>query len=136
MDAFTDNFIGDSKQIKQLGCDDPWPDPARKWPSKGQGTKSIVDDYVTFVQVLLTVAIDPVTTPTGPNPTLATTIVNYLNSQHWPKEPGPPPGYEKEAGTVTLVEVAVIGDRLLQAINSFDVTGTGSSGSGSNWPPH
>jgi len=143
MDAFTDHFIGDPTKIKQQGCDDPWPDPdtgatnQRHWPNKGQGTNDILGDYVTFVNVLHTVAYAPMANITNPNPTLAAAIKDYLvNQQHWPNGIPPPAEYANEAATVTLVEIAVIQDRLLQAINSFDPTGSGKGGSGSNWPPH
>jgi hypothetical protein len=140
MDGFTKYFIGDPAQIKQPGCDDPWPGSSRKWPPKGQGTKDTVADYATFVKVLLTVATDPATDPTDPNftpnPTLAAAIVKYLNTQHWPGGtplPPIPPEYAKERATVNLVEISVIQDRLLQAINSF---GSGVGGGPSSWPPH
>ena len=142
MADFTNQFIGDSTKIKQLGCDDPWPDPdtggtnKRLWPRQGQGRTEIVADYATFVSVLLTVGYIGGPPPTYPPGSLAAQILQYLQAQNWPNGTPPPSEYSQEAGTVTLVEIAVIQDRLLQAINSFELSGGGSSGGGSNWPPH
>jgi hypothetical protein len=65
--------------------------------------------------------------------------VQFVQAQNWPNVP-PPPGYEKLQGTVSLVEIAVILDRLLQAMNSFAVAKQGGmnppGGGGSGWPPH
>jgi len=150
MAAFTDKFIGASANIPQPGCDSFWPDlhhppqpgdPPRLFPTAGRGTADIVGDYTTFVKVLLTVVTDPGTDPTAPgftpNPALAATIVKFLKDQHWPNGTPPPPipsEYSTERDLVNLVEIAVIQDRLLQAINTFG--GPGAGGGGSNWPPH
>jgi len=151
MDDFTDEFIGDHKTMPQLGCDDPWPDPpnttdppTRKWPLKGQGREKVIEDYSTFVNVLLWTAWFPPTVPPPPQPNtaLAAHIVKFLSDHKWPNGTPIPPEYTKpiapsdERTTVVLVEIAVIQDRLLQAINSFDFKGGGAGGGGSNWPPH
>jgi hypothetical protein len=145
---FTAKFIGDPTKIKDPAPPpqtDPWPDPeptnppsptTRLWPRNGEGRNDIATDYATFVNVLLTVAYVPGPSPAGPNAALAAEIVQFLQVQKWPNQTPIPPLYAQERGTVTLVEIAVIQDRLLQAINSFNLTGSGSGGGGSNWPPH
>ena len=140
MRLFTKDFIGKTPDTIKPGCEDHWPDPKpnRLWPHAGQTQQSIVDDYVTFVNVLLTVAYLPNVNPTGPNPTLAADIVKWINAnpingKNWPNIP-PPAEYANEGGIVTNVEIAVIQDRLMQAINSF-CSGPMCGGGGA-WPPH
>jgi hypothetical protein len=145
MNDFTAKFIGDPTKIKDPApppATDPWPDPAkttpptpstRVWPRTGENRADIVADYATFVNVLLTVAYVVGPPPTFPAGSLGEQIVQFLNSYHWPTSTGVPSEYQGELPTVYLVEIAVIQDRLLQAINSF---GSGEGGAGSNWPPH
>jgi hypothetical protein len=159
MKDFTAEFIGDPTKILDPGCDDPWPDPpktnpptpsTRRWPSPRSGRKQIADEYATFVHVLLSFAFvpgpQPPQPPTNtPNPAMAAKILLFLQNYKpkWPNATPIPPEYHKppalmdERGEVNLVEIAVISDRLLQAINSYDLTGEGGrGGGGSGWPPH
>jgi len=120
MQDFTEEFIGEPDTIKEPGYPDPWPDPSRRWPREGQGTSEIVADYTTFVNALLSVGYADAEPAAAPNRALADQIVRFLRERNWPK--GEPiiltPEYQYEdRGTVTLVEIAVILDRLLQAIN-------------------
>ena len=147
MDDFTAKFIGDPTKIKDPApppAMDPWPDPeptkppspsTRHWPKCGQNMTEIVADYATFASVLLTFGYVG-GSPTYPSPSLSDSIAQYLKTYPWPTQNGVPPEYLKELPTVYLVEIAVIQDRLLQAINSFDLNCTGAGGGGSNWPPH
>jgi hypothetical protein len=96
---------------------------------------------VTFVNVLMTVGYVPAPAPNAPSGSLGDRIAQFLQQQKWPTQttfvPGSPPEYNnEELTTVHLVEIAVIQDRLLQAINSYKVTPGGAGGGGSNWPPH
>jgi hypothetical protein len=151
MKEFTAKFIGDPGKIRDPApppATDPWPDPdqtnpptptTRVWPSPGQNKSDAVADYQTFVTVLLYVALvgAPPPATSYPNSTLGASIMQFLQATHWPSPAGVPNEYLGELPTVYLVEIAVIQDRLLQAINSFDFSGSGGTGgTGSNWPPH
>jgi hypothetical protein len=119
MQDFTEEFIGHPDAIKEPGYPDPWPDPGRRWPREGQGTSEIATDYTTFVNVLLRIGYaEPAAA--AQNRALAEQIERFLRERNWPEaEPvilTPEYQYE-DRGTVTLVEIAVILDRLLQAIN-------------------
>jgi hypothetical protein len=136
MADFTAAFIGDPTKIKDPGPPgqlDPWPDPNRLWPVSGQTRNDIATDYATFVSVLMTVGYVGGIPPAAPSGSLGDRIGKFLIAQNWPGGTKAPPGYEGERPTVHQVEIAVILDRLLQAINSF---GEGAGGGGSNWPPH
>ena len=86
-----------------------------------------VTDYAAFVNVLLTVRlVGP--SPTYPSGSLGDSVVQFLKAYPWPSGTGVPSEYQGELPTVYLVEIAVIQDRLLQAINSFDFTGHGAGG--------
>jgi len=140
MADFTAKFIGDPTKILPAGQVDPWPDPNRHWPQSGQSRDAVAADYATFVNVLMSVAYVGGPPPTFPPGSLGEQIVQFLQAQNWPKGTSPPTGYDK--GTVNLVEIAVILDRLLQAINSFPVAKPKPGeehppgGGGSGWPPH
>lgn len=140
---FTKQFIGDPGKIKDpapYGNSDTWPDPNRLWPTPKENLTDVVTDYLTFVNVLLTVGYVGGSPPGGPNASLAAKIAQFLQQENWPTKTtfiaGTPSEYNNELPTVHLVEVAVIQDRLLQAMNSYDPTGSGKGGGGSNWPPH
>ena len=148
MHDFTAQFIGDPTKIKDPApppAADPWPDPeptnppstsTRIWPKCGQSMTEIVADYVTFVNVLLTVGYVGPPPTTYPCVLLGDSIVQYLKTYPWPTGTDVPPEYQGELPTVYLVELAVIQDRLLQAINSFNLKCKGLGGGPSNWPPH
>jgi hypothetical protein len=134
MAAFTAAFIGDPNTIKPFGQSDPWPDPNRIWPKPRETREQIVADFETFVNVLLTAGYlmqPPPTTAPG----LQGQIAQFLVAQNWPAVTTVPPQYQGELPTVHLVEISVILDRLLQAMNSFN-PGGGAGGGGSSWPPH
>jgi hypothetical protein len=143
---FTAAFIGDPTKIKDAApppATDPWPDPepttppsppTRLWPTSGQNRTEIVADFATFVNVLLTVGYVGAPPPAASAGSLGDKIGKFLIAQNWPAGTAVPSEYQNELPTVHIVEIAVIQDRLLQAINSF--TNGGSGGSGSNWPPH
>jgi hypothetical protein len=133
MADFTAAFIGDPTKIKGPGQLDSWPDPNRLWPVPGQNMNDIVTDYATFVNVLMTVGYVMAPPPAAASGSLGARIAQFLQAQNWPTGTKVPPEYKQELPTVHLVEISVILDRLLQAINSF---GDGAGGGGSNWPPH
>jgi len=112
---FTAEFIGDPTKILDPGPPpqkDRWPDPNRRWPATGQTLPSIVNDYATFVNVLMTVGYVMASPPAAPSGSLGDRIVQFLQTQNWPTKttfpPGSPPEYNDELPTVHLVEIAVI----------------------------
>jgi hypothetical protein len=139
MADFTAAFIGDPTKIKEPAPPphvDSWPDPHRLWPKSGQKQSDAVTDYLTFVNVLLTVGLVGAPPPAAPSGSLGDRIGKFLIAQNWPDGTEVPPEYKNERPTVHLVEIAVIQERLVQAINSFDFAGGGAGGTSSNWPPH
>jgi hypothetical protein len=136
---FTAAFIGDPIKIKDPAPPpaplDPWPDPQRLWPAPGQKKIDIVADYATFVNVLMTVGYVKAPPPAAPNGSLGAKIAEFLQAQNWPTGTTVPSQYSGELPTVHLVEISVILDRLLQAINSFNAA-DGAGGSPGGWPPH
>jgi len=136
MADFTAAFIGDPKTMKGStgpGEVDAWPDTTRIWPTTGQKAVDIVADYATFVNVLMTVGYVLAPPPAAASGSLGDRIAKFLQAQNWPTKTTFPPEYKDELPTVHQVEIAVILDRLQQAMNSF---GAGAGGGGSNWPPH
>jgi hypothetical protein len=138
MAAFTAQFIGDPTKIKASGQQDDWPDPNRLWPKlqPAQTSAQILADYLTFMNALMMAGyvIAPLPNP-GPSQ-LATDIANFLTAQNWPTSTTPPAGYPTlPLPTIHLIEICVIHDRLLQAINSYNPE-KGGGGGGSSWPPH
>jgi hypothetical protein len=135
---FTAAFIGDPTKIKDPGPPDPWPGsgPSRLWPTPGQKKTDIVTDYATFVNVLMTMGYVMAPPPVAPSGSLGARIAQFLQAQNWPTATAVPTQYSKELPTVHLVEISVILDRLLQAINSFKEDPSDASGGGSPWPPH
>jgi hypothetical protein len=153
MDDFTKKFIGDPTKIKPAGTPDNWPDPeistdpsTRVWPRSGQLRPDIVAEYGIFASVLMTVGYVKAS-PAVSNPSLGYDIVQFLTMQNWPTAPPvfpappPPPAppplgpYQNQLPTVHLLEIAVILDRLLQAMNSFNPE-QGPGGPPGSWPPH
>jgi hypothetical protein len=138
MADFTATFIGDPTKIKDPApppAVDSWPDPHRIWPAPQQKKPDIVSDYATFVNVLLTVGYELLPLPTFASGTLGDKIVQFLQAKNWPATDPVPTEYQGELPTVHLVEIAVISDRLLQAMNSFNPEG-GAGGGPTGWPPH
>ena len=119
MAAFSSQFIG-SKAIT------PWPAPG------GQSNPSMVADFLTFMGVLSSAEIT-LTPPTGGNSdSVADRLGNFLIAQKWPANTPIPKQWQGIQSTVRLIEISVIADRLLKAINSSP----GRGGPGSGWPPH
>ncbi len=130
---FTAAFIGDPAQLTS-GKKDPWPDPNRLWPTPGQKPNDVVADYATFVNVLMTVGYAMQPAPAASSGSLGARIAQFLQTQNWPAGTAVPDAYKLDQPMVHLVEISVILDRLLRAINSFSDGNSG--GSGSTWPQH
>jgi hypothetical protein len=134
MKDFTTMFIGDPTTMKTPGDPDTWPDPSRKWPDPNTklGRDVVASQYAMFVNLLMTFGyIGP--PPAKPSDPLGGSIWQFLTDQKWPIGMPPTPGYNQ--GTVTKVEMGVILDRLLQAMNSYNAA-DGSGGPPGVWPPH
>jgi hypothetical protein len=139
MTDFTAEFIGDPTTIKDpapLPAVDSWPDPHRRWPGQNETQTDIVTDFGTFVNVLLTMGYVMGPPPAFPSGSLGARIVLFIQGKNWPTATTILTGSQNEPlPTVHLVEISVILDRLLQAMNSFNPQ-QGKGGGGSNWPPH
>jgi len=153
MQDFTAQFIGDPSKIKAPGQTDTWPDPdppstakTRLWPLAPQGPGEVAADYATFVNVLLKRAYVGGPDPTYPSGSLDARILQFLQNHNWPSAtpqpptsgaPIPPDYLTKFRPMITLVEISVILDRLLQAISTYSPNPQGGAGGGGTpWPPH
>ena len=108
------------------------------WPTEGQTEQDILDDYRTFVNVLMMVGYLGLASPAAAPGSLGARIGKFLEDQTWPDETPIDEKWVKKVGrpTVHLVEIAVRLDRLLEAINIFSFGKDLASGGGSGWPPH
>lgn len=59
-------------------------------------------------------------------------VIDFVTEQQWPDGTSIPAKFVGRERTVHLVEIAVIVDRMLEAVNA----GVGGGGGGSSWPPH
>jgi|HubBroStandDraft_5_1064220.scaffolds.fasta_scaffold00320_2 hypothetical protein len=120
MSAFTSEFIRDPKTKV-------W-----KWPAPGQTPESIVEDFETYIDVLMRADF---VLPSNGNSALRTRLAAFLINQHWPVTASIPKKWKKIQPTVHLIEISVIVDRLLMAVN-IAKNPTKSGGGPSGWPPH
>lgn len=120
MSAFTSEFIRDPKTHK-------W-----KWPATNQSPESIVEDFETYIDVLMRADL---VLPSSGNSALRTRLAEFLNKEHWPVTSSIPKEWKDMQPTVRLIEISVIVDRLLEAVNGF-TSPTKSGGGPSGWPPH
>jgi hypothetical protein len=118
MADFTSAFIG-SKDVPL-------------WPAENQSNPSIVADFMTIVGILIAAEVTLTPPPSGSSGSLADRVGNFLIAQGWPSTSAIPKHWRKIQPTVHLIEISVIADRLLAAINSSP----GRGGHGSGWPPH
>src|SRR5690349_1155245 len=82
------------------------------WPADGQTEQDILDDYQTFVNVLMMVGYLGLAAPAATPGSLGGRIGKFLEDQKWPDETSIEVKWEKKVGrpTVHLVEIAVILD--------------------------
>jgi hypothetical protein len=131
MADFTAKFIGDPTKMPAQGEKSTWPDP-RVWPDPKITARDVVaTQYAMFVNLLMTFGYVGGPSPAKPSDPLGANIWQFLVDQKWPGTP--PSGYDNT--NVPLVEIAVILDRLLQAMNSFNMSG-GPGGPPGSWGPH
>jgi hypothetical protein len=118
MAAFTAQFIG-SKATPP-------------WPAEGQSSASVAADFQTFMSILIEAEVSLTPPPTGPIGSLAARVGSFLIAQNWPVAAPQPKTWQTIQDTVHLIEISVIADRLLEAINASPLR----AGPGSGWPPH
>jgi hypothetical protein len=121
MSAFTKEFIHDS-------ATNTW-----KWPAQKQSDDSVLADFKTFIDVLMHSGFLELPVHPGSSNSLRNRLARFLRDAPWPgKQSSVPKKWRKEQATVHLIEISVIVDRLLHAINQpRDALGTPSI-----WPPH
>jgi hypothetical protein len=138
MKLFTKTLIGDPASMPAPGDVSAWPEGSRIWPKNpGMPKDQIRDEYAIFVYQLMTFGFFNGPPSLNPQPTTepGKSIWQFLTNQGWPNSSPVVPGHSKT--TVALVEIAVILDRLLQALNTYEAAGSSSTGGGpSVWPPH
>ncbi len=117
MSAFIREFVGSK---------------ANPWPAKGQTNASISADFETFMDVLISAAVTLTSPTSGGSASLADRVASFLVAKNWPVSAPIPKQWQSIQPTVRLIEVSVIADGLLKAINK----GTGRGGGPSSWPPH
>jgi hypothetical protein len=105
---------------------------ANPWPAPGQTNASIIVDFETFMDVLISAAVTLNPPTSGGGASLADRIASFLIANQWPVSTPIPKQWQSIQPTVRLIEVSVIADGLLKAINK----GSGAGGGGSGWPPH
>ena len=105
---------------------------ANPWPAPGQPTASVIADFGMFMDVLLKADLllqAPVPDNSG---SLLDRLAKFLIAQKWPASSPIPKKWQGIKTTIRLIEVSVIADHLLEAINDWP----GSGGGGTLWPPH
>jgi hypothetical protein len=102
------------------------------WPATGQSNASIAADFETFMSILISAAVTLTPPPTVPIGSLAARIGSFLIAHKWPVSTTIPKRWREIQPTVRLIEISVIADRLLEAIN----VALYRAGQGSGWPPH
>ncbi len=105
---------------------------ANPWPAPAQPTASVIADFGMFMDVLLKADLllqAPVPDNSG---SLRDRLAKFLIAQNWPMSSPIPTHWQGIATTIRLIEVSVIADQLLAAINNPP----GSGGGPNQWPPH
>jgi hypothetical protein len=103
------------------------------WPPAGFNMPQAFQDIADVMEVLgACMAGQPPAAATANPPTFRDDVGTFLSTRNWPQGSPVPPEYRNSReSTVHLVEMAVICDRMLEALNR----GRGGGG-GSSWPPH
>jgi len=117
MSAFLKQFVGSK---------------ANPWPATGQTNASIIVDFETFMDILISAAVALQSPTSGGSASLADRVASFLIANNWPVSAPIPKQWQSIQPTVRLIEVSVIADGLLKAINM----GSGRGGGPSGWPPH
>jgi hypothetical protein len=123
--AFTKQFIGQTA--------------TNPFPAIGHSNADIAADFNTIMRILIAAEVGRKPPPTGKGRSLAGKVGNFLIAQKWPASTPLPKQLQGIQPTVRLIEIAVIADRLLQAINLIPGRGrprSGGPGPVPGWPPH
>jgi hypothetical protein len=119
MAAFTEQFIG------RLAT--------TPFPAIGRSKTRIAADFITIMSILIAAEVRRKPPPAGNSRSLAGKVGNFLRAQNWPSKSPVAKQWKINQRALHLIEIAVIADRLLEAIN----LGSGPQGGlGSGWPPH
>jgi hypothetical protein len=105
---------------------------ANPWPAPAQTNASVIVDFETIMDVLISAAVTLQSPTSGGSASLADRVASFLIANNWPITAPIPKQWQSIQPTVRLIEVSVIADALLKAINK----GSGAGGGGSGWPPH
>jgi hypothetical protein len=103
-----------------------------KWPSPELPAAAVLAEFQMFLDVLMTAAYlhrDPEADGTSE---LRDRLVKFLQDEDWPRSTPIPRKWAKIQPTVRLIEISVVTDCLLEAINSHPTVGGAAAG----WPPH
>ncbi len=122
-------FMGDfvAKFIRSPGATD------FTWPEEDLSAPDVLAEFEMILDVLLRAGYLRATPAPDGSDSLRNRVINYLNAKDWPDSAPIPAKWAGIEPTVRLIEVSVITDHLLQAINSHAI---GSGGGGTTWPPH
>jgi hypothetical protein len=101
------------------------------WPPAGHSDRAVFSD-ISEVLTVLGEARKGVRPPSGGTDSLRDRVIDFITLHHWPEEPAIPPNTLPDVTTTRLLEIAVIIDRMLAAVNE----GVGGGGSTREWPPH
>jgi hypothetical protein len=105
------------------------------WPTPGESQTDMIADFGTFTNMLLTAALTLTTPVSGNTQSLSDRIAAFLTAQKWPVTTPIPARWQSMQPTVRLIEISVIIDHVLEALNFYTNPGS-RGGSGSGWPPH
>jgi hypothetical protein len=103
-----------------------------KWPSPELPAAAVLAEFQMFLDVLMTAGYlhrDPEADGTN---ALRDRLVKFIKDEDWPRSTPIPRKWAKIQQTVRLIEIAVITDWLLEAINSHPTVDAAAAG----WPPH
>jgi hypothetical protein len=112
-------------------------DGTRIWPKTGQLRPAIVADFQVFANVLFTIGYGQ-PPPVGSGP-LGDQIIAFCAANQWPNNPASVSRALQEKwglGTIALVDIAVILDRLLAEVNGLQIVKKAPGGGPGGWPPH
>jgi hypothetical protein len=107
----------------------------KTWPGPTQSNASIVADFATFTNVLMTAYLllqPPVPDGSG---SVSDRLAKFVIAQGWPVTTPIVKRLRPDTTTVRLYEISAIAYELLGAINDWRNQG-GRGGGGGQWPPH
>ncbi|HTT01469.1 MAG TPA: hypothetical protein VMG11_05210 [Steroidobacteraceae bacterium] len=113
-----------------LGKPDNW-----SWPTPGESQDNIIADFGIFTNTLLSAALTLTTPASGGTQSLSDRIAAFLTAQQWPVNTPIPKPWDQIQPTVRLIEISVIIDHVLEALNAYTNPGS-RGGPGGGWPPH